>query len=218
MPAAKKPAKAVKTKAPAAKATKKPAPKAVKAVAKAPSARPLAVKPSAPVKPAAAAKPAAAKVSAVKVEEYVEPTPTPSRPRVTVPLTGGQMLAAHPDAELNKVQLKALYDKLMVERERVMTGLGRHINEATLDNDSLADEVDVAQRHTDQAYLIRFADKERKLLLEIEHAIEKILTGEYGVCEGTGEPIAYKRLELRPWTRYSVEYKEQLEREKAQHA
>ena len=26
-----------------------------------------------------------------------------------------------------------------------------------------------------------------------------------------------KRLELRPWTRYSVEYKEQIEREREQH-
>jgi DnaK suppressor protein len=65
--------------------------------------------------------------------------------------------------------------------------------------------------------LIRFAGKERKLLIEIEHALEKMNTGEYGVCEGTGDPIGYKRLELRPWTRYSVAYKEQLERERSQH-
>ncbi|MBX3250348.1 MAG: TraR/DksA family transcriptional regulator [Myxococcales bacterium] len=70
---------------------------------------------------------------------------------------------------------------------------------------------------TEQAYLMRFADKERKLLGEIANAIEKLETGEYGLCEGTGEPIAFKRLELRPWTRYSVEYKEQMEREKKQH-
>ena len=82
---------------------------------------------------------------------------------------------------------------------------------------TLTDELDQAQRHTEQAYLIRFAGKERKLLIEIEHAIEKMTTGEYGVCEGTGEPIGYKRLELRPWTRYSVAHKEQLERDRAQH-
>lgn len=124
---------------------------------------------------------------------------------------------ADPDAKLTKAQLKKLHQKLLEERERVMSGMDRHMQEATNDSDTLTDELDMAQRHTEQAYLIRFAGKERKLLIEIEHALEKMAEGEYGVCEGTGDPISIKRLELRPWTRYSVAYKEQLERERAQH-
>ncbi|MEM9195407.1 MAG: TraR/DksA C4-type zinc finger protein [Myxococcota bacterium] len=124
---------------------------------------------------------------------------------------------ADPDAKLTKAQLKKLYAKLLEERDRVMSGMDRHMQEATTDSDTLTDELDMAQRHTEQAYLIRFAGKERKLLIEIEHALEKMAEGEYGVCEGTGDAISIKRLELRPWTRYSVAYKEQLERERAQH-
>lgn len=121
---------------------------------------------------------------------------------------------ADPDAKLTKKQLKGLFDKLIAERNRVTQGLDEHLADAISNTDPLSDEMDVAQRHTEQAYLMRFADKERKLLGQIENALEKMETGDYGVCEGTGEPIAYKRLELRPWTRYSVEYKEQVEREK----
>ena len=58
--------------------------------------------------------------------------------------------------------------------------------------------------------------KERKLLNQIELALRKIAEEEYGFCEGTGEPISKKRLALRPWTRYSIEYKEELERRKKQ--
>ena len=58
------------------------------------------------------------------------------------------------------------------------------------------------------------AAEKTKLLAEIDHAIEKIDTGEYGFCEGTGEVIPKRRLELRPWCRHSVKYKEQLERMK----
>ncbi len=36
--------------------------------------------------------------------------------------------------------------------------------------------------------------------------------GAYGACEGTGEPVGYSRLKLRPWARFSVEYQEELER------
>lgn len=124
---------------------------------------------------------------------------------------------AHPDAKLSKKQAKQLLDALLAERERLLKGIGEHLGDAISNIDPLSDEMDIAQRHTEQAYLMRFADKERKLLGEIANAIEKLETGEYGLCEGTGEPIAFKRLELRPWTRYSVEYKEQMEREKKQH-
>ena len=133
----------------------------------------------------------------------------PSRPQIEP--------KAHVDAGLTKKQVQTLYEKLMSERDRVVQGHGAHLSDAISNVDPLSDEMDVAQRHTEQAYLMRFADKERKLLVQITNALEKLELGDYGVCEGTGEPIAYKRLELRPWTRYSVEYKEQVERERKQH-
>ncbi|MEM6961601.1 MAG: TraR/DksA C4-type zinc finger protein [Myxococcota bacterium] len=123
---------------------------------------------------------------------------------------------ADPDSELTQVQIEALYEQLTRERVRVTEGMDARMSEAISDVDPLADEVDIAQRHTEQAYLMRFADKEQKLLKEIAHALDKMKSGEYGVCEGTGEPIGYKRLEVRPWTRYSVEYKEELERDRSQ--
>lgn len=121
---------------------------------------------------------------------------------------------AHPDAKLTKKQLQALYDHLREEQKRLTAGMDERMSAAISDVDPLADELDIAQRHTEQANLMRFAEKERKLLVEIDRALEKMREGEYGVCEGTGEPIATKRLELRPWTRYSVAYKEQLENER----
>lgn len=125
---------------------------------------------------------------------------------------------ADPDSKLTKKQLQTLHEKLLEAKARVTEGMESHLSDAITDIDPLADEIDIAQRHSEQAYLMRFADKERKLLREILHALEKMGSGEYGVCEGTGEPIAYKRLELRPWTRYSVAYKEELERERNQYA
>lgn len=125
---------------------------------------------------------------------------------------------AHPDAKLTPKEIQVLFQKLVDEKTRVVTGFDRHVQEALSDDDVLADEIDIAQRSTDQAWLFKFADKERKLLIEIDAALEKMRGGEYGLCEGTDEPIGFKRLELRPWTRYSVAYKEMLEREKAQQA
>lgn len=110
---------------------------------------------------------------------------------------------------------KHFKEMLEEERRRIVGRLRAHLGEATEDTDSLADEMDVATRHQDQAYLLRLADKERKLLVEIDRALAKFDSDSYGICEGTGEPIGPRRLEARPWTRFSIAYKEQLERERS---
>jgi DnaK suppressor protein len=172
----------------------------------------------------AAPKKAAGKAPMPKAAPIISPPPTRSPsippeadPKVinAPPLPEG--MRAHPDSELGERQSAYLYSALLAERNRVTQGMGRHIAAAIGEGEPMAEEMDMAQRHAEQAYLMRFADKERKLLREIDHALSKFEEGEYGLCEGTGEPISYRRLELRPWTRYSVEYKEQIEREKRQH-
>ena len=75
------------------------------------------------------------------------------------------------------------------------------------------DEADQATQDEEVALETRLMDRDAKLLREVERAFEKVEDGTYGLCEGTDEPIGYARLKLRPWTRYSVVYKEELERE-----
>ncbi len=53
---------------------------------------------------------------------------------------------------------------------------------------------------------------ERKLLVEINDALERIEEGTYGICEGSGKPIPKARLEAIPWARYSVQYAEKIEK------
>jgi DnaK suppressor protein len=71
--------------------------------------------------------------------------------------------------------------------------------------------MDEASANQDLALLFRLADKEQKLLGEIDAALTRIDENNYGLCEGTGEPIEYRRLLARPWARFSVAYKETLE-------
>ncbi|ACY18470.1 TraR/DksA family transcriptional regulator [Haliangium ochraceum] len=125
----------------------------------------------------------------------------------------GPVLRADPDASLSAKQLRALYDKLRGEEARLAEEIRRHISEAT-EAERHPDEGDQASQNANQAYLLRYADKQNKQLQQVRRALQKLQTGEYGVCEGSGEPIGVQRLMLRPWTRYSVEYKEQIDRER----
>lgn len=47
-------------------------------------------------------------------------------------------------------------------------------------------------------------DSERRLLQEINDALDRIEHGTYGICEGNAEPILKARLEAIPWARYCV--------------
>lgn len=121
---------------------------------------------------------------------------------------------AEPDAGLTAKQVQELYERLVAEKARLTAGIRRHIEEATSGENQFADEADLASRSADQAYLLRVADKENKLLKQVLKALNKLEFGGYGLCEGTDEPIGIKRLQARPWTRYCIQYKEEMERSK----
>ena len=55
-------------------------------------------------------------------------------------------------------------------------------------------------------------NSERKLLREIDEALDRIENGTYAICEGNGKPIPKARLEAIPWAKYCVEYASMLEK------
>ena len=117
---------------------------------------------------------------------------------------GGKELTAKQKSELHEVLVKKRDDLRAQLRER----------RAGASHDSRSgDEADQASEDAEVALETRLMDRDAKLLREVERALKKYEDGSYGFCEGTDEPIGYPRLKIRPWTRYSVTYKEELERE-----
>jgi DnaK suppressor protein len=70
---------------------------------------------------------------------------------------------------------------------------------------------DIGTDNYEQEFALGLMDSERKLLKEIDDALQRIENKAYGICEGTGKPIRKARLEAQPWARYSVEYARMLE-------
>ncbi len=71
---------------------------------------------------------------------------------------------------------------------------------------------DVGTDNYEQEFSLGLLESERELLAKIDGALERIEDKTYGVCMGTGKPIAKTRLKARPWTRYCIEYAEMLEK------
>ena len=70
---------------------------------------------------------------------------------------------------------------------------------------------DIGTDNYEQEFALGLMDSERKLLREIDDALQRIEDKTYGVCEGTGKPIRKARLEAQPWARYCVEYARMME-------
>ena len=106
-----------------------------------------------------------------------------------------------------KQQLQQARQEIIAKAKQAVASGNIH-----LDKNEMMDEVDLASATVEQNLTFRLLDRDRKLLAEIDHALKKIDNGTYGFCEGTGEPIPKRRLELRPWCRHSVRYKESVEK------
>jgi len=64
----------------------------------------------------------------------------------------------------------------------------------------------------DRDFALSLVSSEQDALSEIEAAIQRIKVGTYGICEGTGKPIAKERLLAVPFARFSAEAQKEIER------
>ena len=98
----------------------------------------------------------------------------------------------------------------MKEAEKTVENMKR-------DYTKLSDPNDAATQEEEFRLELRTRDRERKLIIKIEQALQRVDDGLYGYCEDTGEPIGIKRLEARPIATLCIEAQERHERlEKSQ--
>jgi RNA polymerase-binding transcription factor DksA len=67
----------------------------------------------------------------------------------------------------------------------------------------------------DRDFALSLLSSDQDAIYEIEEALKRIEKNTYGICELTGKTIPATRLDAIPWTRFTVEAQNQLEREGA---
>ena len=119
---------------------------------------------------------------------------------------------------MNPVMLEYFRQKLIDWRSELLRESNETIQQ-TLQATELQqpDLADRASAETDHALELRTRDRERKLIIKINEALQRIEDGEYGYCEETGEPIGVARLEARPVATLSLEAQERHERMEKTH-
>lgn len=75
------------------------------------------------------------------------------------------------------------------------------------------DEADSATDEFDHNLALTQLSAEGDALREVNQALNRILNGQYGICEESRRAIPAARLRAIPWTRFTREVEERLERE-----
>ena len=86
------------------------------------------------------------------------------------------------------------------------------VSEMTTGKDNFPDPNDRASLEADRNFELRIRDRERKLILKMREAIQRIDEGVFGVCESCGGPISEKRLMARPVTTQCIDCKTKEEK------
>lgn len=69
----------------------------------------------------------------------------------------------------------------------------------------------------DREFALSLATTEQDVLYEVDEALMRIQEGTYGICEMTGERIEKARLQVIPYTRFSVKAQAQMEQGRARY-
>jgi len=123
---------------------------------------------------------------------------------------------------LSVKQIKAYEEVLLSTRDKIMKAV-QHIESQNLNShkESAGDlsgyslhMADVGTDNYDRELALDVVGNEQDILYQIDHALVRINSGSFGICEMYGTQIPSPRLDAIPWTPYCKEAAEKIEKER----
>ena len=117
--------------------------------------------------------------------------------------------AAMAARNVKKDGLEKTRKRLLVKRDELLKDLAknREVSDETVD-ESAQDMVDRATSAYTKEFAYSLSETDRRVLLLIEQALERLDAGTYGTCVHCGQPCQEKRLEAVPWARHCLDCQE----------
>lgn len=114
---------------------------------------------------------------------------------------------------MDEAQLEAARERLLHLRREVM----REVRETTdasreIGQDGVPDIGDMSASTYNRDVLLNLSENQRQKIRDIDAALERLAQGEYGICARCGEEIDPRRMEVRPFSRYCIECKTDVEK------
>jgi len=120
-------------------------------------------------------------------------------------------------SKLSVADLKKYEDILLAKRAEILGNVSSMKENSISNNRSDLSKVpfhmaDAGSDNYEMENTLGLMDEEIRILKEIDAALVRMERGTYGICDGSGDPIPKARLNAIPWARFTVQFKELLEK------
>jgi len=114
---------------------------------------------------------------------------------------------------MDKKRLDYYKKKLLTRREELMKTIARTEEEGRqADDDPTVDLADKAANSYTKEFLFGMTNTDRVILNQIEAALKRIDSDDYGVCANCQEELQQKRLDAVPWAKHCINCQEKAEK------
>lgn len=115
------------------------------------------------------------------------------------------------DEYLSREELETLKGILDEQLAALLSSSREAVTELVDVRETDADPLDLAVTESNRDFTLRMAERDRRLLEKIRHALERMQDGQYGACEVCGDPITFGRLMARPVATLCIDCKTEAE-------
>jgi len=141
-----------------------------------------------------------------------EPAPPAYNPRDHTPLTQAQLRKIK--TELTRKDMNHFRRDLLERRAEIVGDVqGLEAARTGSDNSHMPLHMaDIGSDNYEQEFTLGLMESERKTIIEIDGALQRIADKIYGVCIESGVLISRPRLDAKPWAKYCIEVARERER------
>ena len=108
---------------------------------------------------------------------------------------------------------EVIRERLLSQRQEILDLYKHDLRVGQESGDEASEDiVDRANNAYQREFMFNLSGGERRLLRQVEGALERLDQGEYGTCDHCEVPIGAQRLKAIPWARYCVDCQEKEER------
>ena len=112
---------------------------------------------------------------------------------------------------MNREDLDFFRDLLNAELKLLLERAGITVNTLLNDETNAADPLDRAAFEITHSTLLRFRERESRLIPKIQNALQRIGDGTFGICDECEEDIGIPRLKARPVATLCIRCKTEME-------
>ena len=114
---------------------------------------------------------------------------------------------------MEEEELQEIRKKLLKMREELLAEAEKSYEASqSLGKDGVPDIGDMSSNSYNQEVLMNLSEAQRGRVRDIDAALERMDNGVYGLCARCEEEIPTRRMEVRPFSRYCVDCKSEVEK------